>query len=143
MTDETSATLQRLDDQISWYNSKSETAQRWFKFLKIIQFVTAGVIPLIALFGVPAADKISAVLGLTILVVEGLQQLNQYQANWISYRTTAEALRHEKYLFLAHAGPYSNAERPIALLAEHIEGLVSQENKKWIRAQESVGKARS
>jgi hypothetical protein len=28
MTDDTSATLRRLDDQINWYNSKSETAQR-------------------------------------------------------------------------------------------------------------------
>jgi hypothetical protein len=27
-------------------------------------------------------DKVAAVLGLVILIVDGLQELNQYQTNW-------------------------------------------------------------
>jgi Protein of unknown function (DUF4231) len=81
---ETTPTLQRLEDQIGWYDRKSQRAQRWFKVLKIIQLVSAGAIPLIAVFGAARPEKLTAVLGLVILVVEGLQQLNQYQANWIS-----------------------------------------------------------
>ncbi|MGH6838791.1 MAG: DUF4231 domain-containing protein [Methylocella sp.] len=141
MTDETPATLQRLDAQIDWYDQKSLYAQRWFKVLKLIQLVTAGIIPLMAVFGVSNAEKAAAVLGLIILIVEGLQQLNQYQANWISYRSTTEALRHEKYLFLAQAGPYANVERSLALLAERIEGLISQEHAKWLSVQEKAAKS--
>ena len=138
----TSPTLQRLDDQIAWYSKKSRRSQFWFKCLKIIQFVTAGLIPLIVVFGVPSPEKVSAVLGLVILIVEGLQQLNQYQANWISYRSTCEALKHEKYLFLAQAGPYANSPQAATLLADRIEGLISQEHAKWVSAQESLEKAK-
>jgi uncharacterized protein DUF4231 len=75
-------------------------------------------------------------------VCEGLQQLNQYQANWISYRSTSEALKHEKFLFLATAGPYAVALDPRVLLAERVESLVSQEHAKWASGQEYAGRTR-
>lgn len=134
------ATLQRLEDQINWYDTKSQYAQRWFKALKIVQLVVAGAIPLITVFSPPFPEKITAVLGLVILVIEGLQQLNQYQTNWINYRSTCESLRHEKYLFLAAAGPYSKIEQPLALLADRIEGIISQEHAKWVSGEKSEDK---
>ena len=41
-----------------------------------------------------------------------------------------EALRHEKYLYLAGAGPYADDDRE-RILAERLEGLVSQEHATW------------
>jgi Protein of unknown function (DUF4231) len=79
-------------------------------------------------------------MGATIALLEGLQQLNQYHQNWITYRSTAEALKHEKYLFLSTAGPYAAASDPKAMLAEHIESLVSQEHAKWASSQEQIPK---
>jgi len=76
-----------------------------------------------------------------IVVLEGLQQLNQYQANWISYRSTCEALKREKFLYLAKAGPYATANDPHALLAERIESLTSQEHAKWASTQEQSVKS--
>ncbi len=52
-------------------------------------------------------------------------RLNQYQQNWILYRSACEALKHEKYTYLGKASPYTNAADPHALLAERIEPLVS------------------
>lgn len=40
-----------------------------------------------------------------------MQQLFQFQQNWITYRATAEALKHEQFLFLSEAGPYAGAQR--------------------------------
>ena len=73
--------------------------------------------------------------------MEGVQQLFQFQQNWVSYRSTCEALKHEKFLYLATAGPYATAERPQALLAERVEGLVSQEHAKWAAQQEEAVRA--
>jgi hypothetical protein len=138
--DEKSPTLERLDDQIGWYGRNSKTAQLRYKFLKIIQVIVAALIPLIAVFPVP--EPISkwavALLGLIVLIVEAVQQLNQYQENWISYRSTCEALKHEKYLFLAGAGPYAGTGKQLALLADRIEGLISQEHAKWVSAQQGT-----
>ncbi len=133
-------TLERLEDQIAWYDRKSQRAQAWFKRLKIVQLVTAGIIPFLATFSIPYSGQATAFLGLVILIVEGLQQLNQYQTNWISYRSTCEALQHEKYLFLAGAGPYLKAEEPLPLLADRVEGLISQEHAKWLSSQQQPGK---
>lgn len=120
----------RLQDQIAWYGAKSNHAQRWFKALKICQIVTAAAIPVAA--GVSAPTWLVGGAGALIVVLEGLQQLEQYQQNWTSYRSTCEQLKHEQFLFLSGAGPYGAAEDPDAELAERVESLVSQEQVAWV-----------
>jgi hypothetical protein len=137
--DEGDATLSRLEAQISWYDTKSLLNQRRFKWLKAGQLIAAGAIPIVAVLGNPAA--VVAGLGGLVVVLEGFQQLNQFQQNWINYRSTCEALKHEKFLYLAHAGPYGAAVDARALLAERIEGLISQEHAKWISAREEAAVA--
>jgi hypothetical protein len=68
-------------------------------------------------------------------VLEGVQQLQQYQQNWTSYRSTCEQLKHEKFLFLARAGPYATGD-PAKQLAERVESLVSQEHAAWVSQRE-------
>ncbi len=76
--------------------------------------------------------------GALIVIMEGLQQLQQYQQNWTTYRSTCERLKHEKLLFLAGAGPYQPAVKPGALLATRVEGLVSQEHAAWVSHREEA-----
>ena len=132
-------TLARLEDQIAWYDSRSISNQRTFKAVKTLQLLAAATIPVVATIGTHAA--VPAALGAAVVVVEGLLQMNQYQQNWITYRATCEALRHEKYLFLAHAGPYAGTADGRALLADRIEGLISQEHAKWVSAREETAQA--
>ena len=133
-------TLARLEDQINWYDSRSGYNQRMFKALKISVVSAAALIPFVSALGGPAWS--TGLLGVLVVVLEAIQQLNQYHANWMAYRSTAEALKHEKYLHAAAAGPYASAGNRGALLAERIEGLVSQEHAKWVSAVEQEGKPR-
>lgn len=128
----------RLEDQIAWYDAKSRQNQLWFKLIKICQIVVAGAIPVAAAASAPA--WLMGGGGALIVVLEGLQQLQQYQQNWITYRSTCERLKHEKFLFLAHAGPYAAAPDPESLLAERVEGLVSQEHAAWVSHREEASK---
>jgi hypothetical protein len=125
-----SAAWKRLEDQIDWYDAKSGLNQRWFKRLKVAQIVTAAAIPVAAAAAAPV--WLLGGGGALIVVLEGLQQLQQYQQNWSTYRSTCERLKHEKFLYAARAGPYESAPRPDALLAERVEGLVSQEHAAWV-----------
>jgi hypothetical protein len=127
---------ERLEDQIAWYDRKANENQRWFKRLKILQIVTAAGIPVAAAASGPA--WLTGGGGAFIVIVEGLQQLQQYQQHWNTYRSTCERLKHDKYLYLAKAGPYSAAPRPEALLAERVEGLVSQEHAAWVSQQQEA-----
>lgn len=78
-----SQTLGRLEDQIGWYDRKSRAAQRWFKCLNLAKIFTAGLIPLVDVVKLSDPGKATAVMGLAIVFLEGVQQLNQYQQNWI------------------------------------------------------------
>jgi hypothetical protein len=128
----------RLQDQIGWYDRKSQVNQSRFKLLKICQIVTAAAIPVAA--GVSAPSWLVGGAGALIVVLEGLQQLEQYQQNWTSYRSTCEQLKHEQYLFLSKAGPYATAPDPDTLLAERVESLVSQEHAAWTANREEANK---
>jgi hypothetical protein len=110
--------------------------QRWFRTLKGMQLVAAAAIPVVATLDAPAV--VTGTLGAAIVVIEGFQQLNQHQQNWVSYRSTAEALKHEKYLYQAGAGPYEQARSPAVLLANRVEGLISQEHAIWLEAREQA-----
>jgi len=129
--------MDRLEEQISWYDDKSGFNQGWFKFLKTVEIVLAALIPFAAGFKWPVV--LIGLLGVSIVVIEGLQSLFQFHYNWISYRSTCESLKHEKYLFLANAGPYKSVEDSKALLAERVEALVSHEHAKWISITKKAG----
>jgi hypothetical protein len=128
---------QRLESQISWYDTKSAYNQHAFKAVKVGQIVVAALVPVFAaISGIPRWSL--GALGAVVVILEGFQQLFQYQQNWITYRSTCEALKHEKYLFLADAGPYAHSSRKDALLAARVEGLVSQEHARWTSGQEEL-----
>jgi hypothetical protein len=129
---------QRLDEQISWYDRRSATAKRWYLRLKVTQIVIAAAIPVAAAADAPSI--VPAVLGALIVVFEGIQQLFQFHSNWTTYRSTCEALKHEKYLYSAGAGPYAEAPDRDARLAERVEGLVSQEHAAWTSTQQDAGR---
>ena len=75
-------------------------------------------------------------LAAVIVMLEGAQHLYQLHEHWITYRSTAEALKHERYLYLGKAGPYAGDDRH-RQLAERIEGLTSQEHAKWASSQQA------
>ncbi len=124
----------RLNDQLGWYDQKSGENEKHYKQIKVAQLVLAGSIPVVALVDGLWGRWLTAILGASVAILEGLQQLGQYNNLWVSYRSTAEQLKHEKYLFLARSGPYSDTEEEEALkrLAERVEERVSTEHAKWV-----------
>lgn len=133
----------RLEDQIGWYDRESIANQRYFKGIKIVEIVAAAMIPFLSAFNLSRMPWVTGGLGVLITVLEGMLHLNQYQQNWIAYRSTCESLKHEKYVYLGKAAPYASAEDPHALLAERIESLVSQEHAKWASVQQQEPKSRT
>ena len=132
-------TLARLDDQINWYDGKSMRSQKVYKWLKMVEISAAVLIPLFSGFRI---SWVAGILGALVALIEGILHLNQYHENWINYRSTCESLRHEKYLYLATAGPYAAPGDAHRLLAERIESLVSQEHAKWAAGHEQMGQVR-
>jgi hypothetical protein len=120
---------ERLETQIEWYDRKSGQAQHLYKRAKVAELMVAASVPPLA--GLRAPVAVVSILASIVVVLEGLQHLFQWNEHWIAYRSTCEALKHDRYLYLARAGPYAVSPDPHVLLAERVEGLVSQEHAKW------------
>jgi len=123
----------RLEDQLGWYDSSSISSQRYYMILKFIQLVLAVGIPVVNNFSDSSWKWIVVGAGATIAIIEAIQHMNQYSTLWVMYRSNAERLKHEKFLFLSAAGPYSDLEEPnrFILLSERVEEHVSTEHANW------------
>jgi hypothetical protein len=133
-TEEPDSGYPRLEAQIRWYDGKSQSAQALYKRLKVVQLGCGALVPFTATIN----PYVTGVLGGVVVVLEGLQQLNQWQHNWITYRSTCEALRHEKYLYMGGSGVYDGLDPAGAkkVLVERVESLISTEHAKWTSRQE-------
>ena len=124
----------RLNDQLEWYDHKSAVNQQRYKQIQAAQIILATSIPVFSLIGDYWGRLIMAILGASVAILAGFQQLGNYNDLWTSYRATAEQLRHEKFLFLAQSGPYRalQGNEALRLLAERVEERVSTEHAKWV-----------
>lgn len=124
----------RLDDQINWYDRKSSQHQGWYKRLRVIEILAAASIPFLTGYITDSNPDMKIVvggLGVIIAVSSSIVALGKYQEHWLQYRTTAESLKHHKYLYLTKTAPYDK-DNSFNLLVESIEGLISKENSNWI-----------
>ena len=124
----------RLDHQIKWYDVKSQHNQRLYKYLRVVEISAAACIPFLAAYvaEVFSIRTVVGILGILVTVVAALVTLYRFQELWIEYRTTAESLKHEKYLFLSRTTPYDTSEA-FPLLVERVEGLISKQHTAWTR----------
>ena len=125
---------ERLDSQIDWYDKKSGWHQGWFKKLRVLEILAAASIPFLTGYITDSTPDMKIVvggLGVLIAVASGALGLFKFQEHWLQYRTTAESLKHHKYLYITKTAPYDK-ENAFNLLVESIEGLISKENSNWV-----------
>jgi hypothetical protein len=128
----------RLEDQIDWLDRTSGRHQSAYRRLKIVSIAAAALVPVVSSFDGYALY--AGLLGVIVVIAEGWQQISQHHENWIRYRATCEHLRHEKYLFLAAAGPYQSTDEVSRrrLLADRVETVLARESLDWERTRLSI-----
>ena len=123
----------RLQFEIDWYDRKSAHNKLLHTSTRGIEIVCAAIIPLLAGFvkdSEPAIAIVIGILGVLVATAAGFSALLKFQENWIKFRTTAESLKKEKYLFQTKVEPY-DIDEPLPMLVQRVETLVSQENTNW------------
>lgn len=124
--------VERLDEQINWYDNKSKECQKWYKRFQVTEIIIASSIPIFSGYTTKhyLLPIVIGILGSTIAIIEGITKLYKFHENWIQYRTTCEVLKHEKYLYLTQTPPY-NCENSFQILVERVESMISSENISW------------
>ena len=125
--------ITRLDDQINWYSKKSCWNQKWYKRIKNSEMMLSASIPIAMAFwsDVFVVKLFIALAGATIAVLAGVHGLYNFHENWIEYRSTAETLKHEKYMYVTSSGIYAEKENAFQTLVERVESVISHENINW------------
>lgn len=149
--------INRLGDQITWYDKKSgffkrkwESARRW------VIILSASIPFLVGLIGMTFGDGktpnpvfdlalkiIVGAAGVAIAILEGFNSLYKSQEHYIDYRMTAEKLRQEFSFFMGRSGPYTglSAEGAYSLLVSQAEDIMAKENNKWAEISRQNDKA--
>jgi hypothetical protein len=132
----------RLNDQIEWYDKKSQFNQKRFKSIRVLNIILSVSIPfLTALMNNDKSTSNNVLkiligfIGALIAVSEAILNLYKYHENWIQYRSTAESLKHHKYLYETKTGIYANEANAFSVLVDNVENLISKENTSWVGNQ--------
>lgn len=126
---------QRLQDQLDWYSNKSSYFQKRYKFLRLLEIIAAAIIPFLSGLVGKAEWIVYAIgiLGIVIAVSAAISAMGKYHEYWIQYRTTAEQLKQEKFMFMTCSGPYEESEGRFTELVERVEALIAKENATWAK----------
>ncbi|MXV84145.1 DUF4231 domain-containing protein [Candidatus Poribacteria bacterium] len=124
----------RVEQQINWYDCKSTLNKRYFYLLQIIVLVMSAAVPVVSILSIVFESiwirLAIGILGALATIATGIISICQFRKNWIEYRTTAESLKCEKYMFRTKTGFYAKSGT-FPVFVERIEALISKEHKNW------------
>jgi hypothetical protein len=122
----------RLDRQIKWYSKKATVNKRLNNWSRILMIVMGTAITIVTQVDIETNIKsiVLTLIGSSVALLAGLSGILKFQEKWMTYRSTAEALRQENFLFKAKAGPYDNTDA-FKILVTKVESIISNENSSW------------
>jgi hypothetical protein len=125
------ALWQEVRQRFAWYD-RAANRNRWAYYaVKLVFLIGGAAVTVLAAISAPA--MITAILAGAIVVIEGIQQLFRFHANWISYRATAETIRVHAFAYVAEVEPYDDGRNRRTRLAEFLRDLALRENSTWSR----------
>jgi len=120
---------QELAAHFQWYERAATRTRLSYQVIKVAMLVIGAAVTVLAATG--ASSALTAALAASVVVLEGIQQLFQFQSNWIAYRGTAEAIRQQAFLYVARVGPYAETQTRRGRLAEFMTEITAMESAGW------------
>lgn len=126
----------RLAQSIKWYDCSSVANRLGYYGCQASSILFAALIPFLSGLNAKANNQALTLwigaLGVIIAVSTAAASVARFHEMWIKHRTTAEALKREKYLHEMRVTPYDKpAAAADALLVQRVETLLAQENSEW------------
>jgi hypothetical protein len=122
-------------DQVRWAEGKADSAQKWYRWLRLVTITGAVIIP--ALVGLNVTGTASegirwAVfgLGLVVALAAAIEGFFHYSDRWPHYRRLAELLKSEGWQFFQLSGQYAGTVDHTAAypqFAAHVEAIIQRD----------------
>lgn len=124
--------------QFKNYDHSATNNRLAYQWSKVSAIVIGAAVTVCAAISVMA--WVTATLAALLVVLEGMQQMFQWQRNWIEYRRTTETMRQHGLAFAARTGAYAGDDRR-ERLAGVLREVALTENQAW--AEGIAGKQKS
>ncbi len=128
----------RVDQYISWYDSKAVKMKSYYMNLRIVSAVSAVLIPIINNINIElsvcvihiSSSALVTVLGALVAILIALEGVLRHREQWKNYRTTEQYLQTQKQLFVHKVGDYLKIDEAAAfkLFVNRIERAIAEEN---------------
>lgn len=119
-------------EEFDYYDKKSKKYKKCYISLMLIDIIVSALIPFVTLFmtNFTFTKYIVAFMGSVVTIVSGCLATFQVHELWVTYRITAEKLKHHKNLFELNVPPYDESDRS-ERLAINMYKIVDKENSSW------------
>lgn len=130
--------VERVLDQIAWYDKKSAEKQAYFKTLSIVAIILNAIIPVMVLLSDNCVFVKLLIAGLSSSagVISAIVGLCGYKELWIHYRSNCELLKSTLHRFFLRAGEFRQfADDEFALkdaLVASCEQYFTKEFQTWV-----------
>lgn len=140
----------RVDDQIAWYDRKAIISQKMYVRLQTLIIMLSLFLPILLsipknIGGVDISTTINSgatIISIFLAVLIAYQSFHNYREKWAAYRTSAETLKHEKYMYLTISGKYRDSAHAFENFVETIEGHVFKEHAQWAQLRKTATAAK-
>ena len=140
----------RVDNQVEYFDQHARRNQRIYSFLRMTT-IACNVLTALAIaltFAAPGRYKAyvglgALVLTMIVLAAHQIQEFYKFGAKWERFRTVADQIRTEKYLFLNDAGAYcaGDTDSKKRTFVERIEDIIQGTDKSYFLLMTEPGKA--
>lgn len=122
-------------NQLAWMEARAASAQRFYYRLRLVTIVGAVLVPaLVALNSLGGWERNAVQIGawvvsLVVAISASVEGFFQFGQRWRSYRSSAERLKSEGWMYMELAGPYaspSHAEA-YATFVSRVEELIQKD----------------
>ena len=130
--DEKAYLTERVEDQLRYYESAANKAKRQHIWMQSSVIVLSVSVPVVAnISGWDATRALVTILAVVLAMLNGVLTFRKFGDLWLSYRTTEELLKKEKFLFETRTGPYTSGDNPFDRFVQTIESLLSVEHERF------------
>ncbi|MEV4260586.1 DUF4231 domain-containing protein [Kribbella sp. NPDC049584] len=135
----------RLQQYQTWYDGKAVKTKSRYLRMRTASVVAGAVVPAIVNIDFPYSKAVTTVLSLIVVVLVSLESVYHYREQWKNYRSTEQALGHEKVYYETRCGAYEGLSDDEAFrrLVERVESAIAAENASTLNTMTLAGQVSS
>ena len=120
-------------EAVRFYDDRACEAKFWYRFMSVGAIFISFVLTLIIAFGKIETELRVVSVGLSALMSALTALLSHFKSheNWLSYRSSWDALLRERRFYETGSGEYKNATDKDTLFVERIEAILARESSEF------------